>query len=159
MSDSEKGRARAVADLNEGLISCQRGDCCPRKACIPCAEFRRSHSLVGQVGSVRHEEVEWRSQNRWSMERVGSRYGKNPYSLEGEFTVVEIPRTLAHTWRSVGSPEASTTVSYRLDEVEGGTRITLHHTGFSLPEIFVNTALGWETSFDRLAQVLRSEPK
>jgi hypothetical protein len=49
--------------------------------------------------------------------------------------------------------------SYRLDAVEGGTRITLHHTGFSIPEICMNTAIGWETSFGRLAQVLGSEPK
>lgn len=61
--------------------------------------------------------------------------------------------------KSVGSPEAPTTVRHRLDEVEGGTRITLHHTGFSVPEICMNTAIGWETSFDRLAQVLGSEPK
>jgi Activator of Hsp90 ATPase homolog 1-like protein len=82
-----------------------------------------------------------------------------PCSLEGEFTVVEAPWRLAHTWKSVGSPEAPTTVSYRLDQSGDDTRITLRHTGFSIPEVCMNTAIGWETSFDRLAQLLGSEPK
>jgi len=158
MSDSEKRRARAVADLAEGLV-------------LASVEIAASTKRVFRALSS-EEVIHWWVRpgvfdtRKWNGDlRVGGRWSAsgvamgNPYSLEGEFTAVEAPRRLAHTWRSVGSPEAPTAVSYRLDEVEGGTRITLHHTGFSVPEICMNTAIGWETSFHRLAQVLGSEPR
>jgi uncharacterized protein YndB with AHSA1/START domain len=158
MSDSEKGRARAVADLAEGLVLASVELAAPAKRvfrALSSEEVIRWWVRSG-VFDTRKWNGDLREGGRWSASGVAM---GNPYSLEGEFTVVEAPRTLAHTWKSVGSPEAPTTVSYRLDEVEGGTRITLHHTGFSLPEICINTAIGWETSFDRLAQLLGSEPK
>lgn len=158
MSDSEKGRARAVADLSEGLVLATVEINAP-----PERVFRALSSEEIIHWWVRSGVFDTRKWN--GAPRVGGRWGASgvamgkPYSLEGEFTMVEAPRRLAHTWKSVGSPEALTTVSYRLDEGGGGTRITLHHTGFSVPEICMNTAIGWETSFDRLAQVLGSEPK
>ncbi len=158
MSDSEKGRARAVADLAEGLVLATVEINAPAERVFRALSSEEIiHWWVRSgVFDTRKWNGDLRVGGRWSASGVAM--GK-PYSLEGEFTVVEAPRRLAHTWKSVGSPEAPTTVSYRLDEVGGGTRITLHHTGFSVPEVCMNTAIAWETSFDRLAQVLRSEPK
>jgi uncharacterized protein YndB with AHSA1/START domain len=158
MSDSEKGRARAVADLAEGLVLASVEIAAPAKRVFRALSSEEViHWWVRSgVFDTRKWNGDLRVGGRWSASGVAM--GK-PYSLEGEFTVVEAPRKLAHTWKSAGSPEAPTTVRYRLDEVTGGTRITLHHTGFSLPEICMNTAIGWETSFDRLAQVLGSESK
>jgi uncharacterized protein YndB with AHSA1/START domain len=158
MSDSEKGRARAVADLAEGLVVASVEIGAPIKRVF--RALSSEEVIHWWVRSGVFDTRKWIG-DLW----VGGRWGAagvaigNPYSLEGEFTVVEAPRTLAHTWKSVGSPEAPTTVSYRLDEIEGGTRITLRHRGFSLREICMNTAIGWETSFDRLAHVLGSEPR
>jgi len=158
MSDSEKGRARAVADLGEGLVLATVEVNAPaERAFRTLTSAEVTHWWVRSgVFDTRKWNGDLRAGGRWSASGVVM--GK-PYSLEGEFTVVEAPRKLAHTWKSVGSPETSTTVSYRLDEVGNGTRITLHHTGFSMPEVCMNTAIGWETSFDRLAQLLGSEPK
>ncbi|MDQ6803125.1 MAG: SRPBCC domain-containing protein [Acidobacteriota bacterium] len=93
-----------------------------------------------------------RAGGRWSATGIGK--GGNPYALEGEFLEVEAPRKLVHTWHLVGTPSAPTTVSYLLEEIDGGTRLTFRHSGFGSPEACANTAAGWETSFARLVEIL-----
>lgn len=80
-----------------------------------------------------------------------------PYALEGEFVEVEAPRRLVHTWRPSGASVPPTTVGYLLERVDGGTSLTLRHSGFTSPETCESTAAGWQTSFDRLAELLSSE--
>jgi uncharacterized protein YndB with AHSA1/START domain len=87
----------------------------------------------------------------WQASGVG---GGRPYALEGQFLEVDPPRKLVHTWRTAGSPGAATTVSYMLDPLETGTRMTLRHWGFTSPESCRNTAIGWETSFAKLEERL-----
>jgi len=94
-----------------------------------------------------------RKGGRWTASGIG---GGNPYALEGEFTEVDAPRKLAHTWHLVGTPAAPTSVAYKLEPIDGGTRLTLTHEGFTTPEGCTNTCTGWETSFERLAEVLAS---
>jgi uncharacterized protein YndB with AHSA1/START domain len=92
--------------------------------------------------------------------RVGGKWRSSgiargqPYAIEGEFIEVDPPRKLVHTWHLVGAPGAPTTVSFVLDPVDGGTRITLRHSGFVPPDTGANTGTGWETSFERLAEIL-----
>jgi uncharacterized protein YndB with AHSA1/START domain len=87
----------------------------------------------------------------WQASGVG---GGRPYALEGQFLEVDPPRKLVHTWRAAGAPGGATTVSYLLDPLETGTRITLRHSGFTSPESCRNTAIGWETSFAKLEERL-----
>jgi hypothetical protein len=55
----------------------------------------------------------------------------------------------------VGTPAPPTAVTYLLDAVDGGgTRITLRHSGFKAREASIGVCLGWETSFERLAEFL-----
>jgi uncharacterized protein YndB with AHSA1/START domain len=95
--------------------------------------------------------------------RVGGRWrssgmGKGgPYVLEGEYVEIDPPRTLVHTWHLVGMPGAPTTVTYLLDPVQAGTRVTLRHSGFTSHEACESTRIGWETSFERLAESLAAE--
>jgi uncharacterized protein YndB with AHSA1/START domain len=99
--------------------------------------------------------TEWtgdvRVDGRWRASGVAS---GRPYVLEGEFREVDPPRKLVHTWRGVGAPGAPTTVTYVLEPLVGGTRITLRHSGFTARESCANTGIGWETSFERLAGLL-----
>jgi uncharacterized protein YndB with AHSA1/START domain len=78
----------------------------------------------------------------------------NPYTLEGEFVEIDPPGKLVHTWRLVGAPGPQTMVTYVLAEVDGGTRVTLRHSGFPAGESSINTCIGWETSLARLAEYL-----
>ena len=87
---------------------------------------------------------------RWSASGIG---GGNPYSLEGEFLEVRAPEKLVHTWHLAGTPNAPTTVTYDLEPTETGTRLTLTHDGFTSSEGCTNTAVGWETSLQKLEEL------
>jgi uncharacterized protein YndB with AHSA1/START domain len=92
--------------------------------------------------------------------RVGGRWraagmsrGK-PYVLEGEFLEVDPPRRLVHTWHLSGVADTpTTTVSYSLEEIDGGTRLTLRHWGFSSADWCWANRVGWETSLRRLLEL------
>jgi uncharacterized protein YndB with AHSA1/START domain len=88
---------------------------------------------------------------RWRASGIGR--GK-PYALEGEFLEVNRPQTLVHTWQGVGAPGAPSIVTYLLEPIAGGTRLTLRHVGIESPEVANNTCVGWKTSFERLAEIL-----
>ena len=95
--------------------------------------------------------------------RVGGRWRAagmtrgQPYVQEGAFVEIESPRRLVHTWESAANPGSASTVTYQLDLVPGGTRLTLRHSGFASRDVCDAFAIGWQTSFDRLAEVLAAD--
>ena len=156
MSSVENSRARAVADTAERYLLASVEIVAPPE--------RVFHALAS------NEVVDWWVRpgvfdtREWTGDvRVGGRwrgsgvFKDRPYVLEGEFLEVDPPRKLAHTWHPGGAPGASTTVTYLLEPRDRGTRITLRHSGFALSEACINTAIGWETSFERLAEILAPE--
>jgi uncharacterized protein YndB with AHSA1/START domain len=99
----------------------------------------------------------------WSGDvRVGGRYRSagiargEPYAIEGEFLEIDPPRKLVMTWHRAGMPGAPTVVTYLLSKLDGGTRLTLRHTGLPSAETSNNVSAGWKTSFEKLAAVLSS---
>ncbi len=88
---------------------------------------------------------------QWRTTGIG---GGRPYELTGEFLELDPPHGLVHTWKFAGSPGAPSVVRYRLEPIPGGTRVTLEHSGVPATPAFENTRIGWQTSFDRLAEVL-----
>jgi uncharacterized protein YndB with AHSA1/START domain len=91
---------------------------------------------------------------RWRASGIGR---GRPYVLEGEFLEIDPPRKLVHTWHPAGAPGEATTVTYLVESFHGGRRLTLRHSGFASREVCGNTAIGWETSFERLAECLAAE--
>jgi uncharacterized protein YndB with AHSA1/START domain len=89
---------------------------------------------------------------RWETTGVG-RMG--PYRMIGEFVEIEAPRRLVHTWTVVGAPGGVSTVAYDIEATSQGASLTLRHAGLTVPPIREATAAGWETSLDRLAQLLQ----
>src|ERR1700730_6917654 len=147
------GVARAVADLGEGSI-------------LASVEIAASPERVFQALASKEITAWWVrpgvfDTREWTGDvRVGGRWRASgmargsPYVLEGEFLEVDPPRKLVHTWHLVGAPTAPSTVIYVLEPIEDGTRVTLRHTGLTSREIGANTAVGWETSFGKLAEIL-----
>ena len=80
-----------------------------------------------------------------------------PYVQEGEFLEVESPRRLVHTWEHAGKPDATSTVTYLVEPIDGRTRVTLRHRGFASRDLCSAFAIGWETSLERLAEILAPE--
>ncbi|HXZ31381.1 MAG TPA: SRPBCC domain-containing protein [Terriglobales bacterium] len=158
MSDLKSCVARAVADVveRELLGSVE----------VPAPPERVFRALASQ------EITQWWVRpgvfdtREWTGDvRVGGRWRAsgfargNPYALEGEFVAVDPPRQLVHTWIAVGEPVGPMKVTYHLEKIDAGTRITVRHSGFSCPLTCLMTAAGWETSFDRLSEILASENK
>jgi len=148
--------ARAVWDFTEGLVLATVEIEAP-----PERVFRAISSeevcqwwVRSGVFDTREWKADLRVGGRWSASGVAR---GNPYTLEGEFLEVDPPRKLVQTWRTVGAPGpagAATTVSYVLEPTDKGTRITLRHWGFQTRPATEGNGLGWETSFQKLTEIL-----
>jgi uncharacterized protein YndB with AHSA1/START domain len=156
MSELKSGTPRAVADVVEGeLLASAEVLAAPERVFRALASEEITQWWVRSgVFDTREWTGDVRVGGRWRASGVAR---GNAYALEGEFTVVEAPRKLAHTWIAVGEGVPPMSVTYDLEKVEAGTRITVRHSGFSEPMRCMMTATGWETSFDRLAQILAAE--
>lgn len=93
-----------------------------------------------------------RAGGHWETTGVGQ---IGPYRMVGEFVAVEPPRRLEHSWMVVGAPGGVSTVTYDLEPVGTGTRLTLRHAGLDLAPICEATSKGWETSLGRLATLMK----
>jgi len=91
---------------------------------------------------------------KWAAAGIG---GGQPYRLEGEFTAVEKPSRLAHTWNAVGSPAGPALLSYEIIPNKDGVELRLVHSGIMNPEILEKTRVGWETSLARLQEIINVE--
>jgi uncharacterized protein YndB with AHSA1/START domain len=153
MSGIENSKARALADLAKGLIVASIEIAAPPERVFQALASKEVCAWWVRPGVF--DTREWtgdvRVGGRWRASGIG--HGR-PYVIEGEFLEVDPPRKLVHTWHGVGAPGAPTTVTYLLEPVDGGTRVTLRHSGFVAPEACTNTCIGWETSFERLAEIL-----
>jgi len=150
---SIKTHARAVADVIDGLI-------------VASVEIERTPDRVFQALATR-EIVDWWvnpgvfDTREWSGDvRVGGRWRASgvargaPYALEGEFLEVDPPRKLVQTWHRLGTPGAPSTLTYLLEPIAGGTRLTVRHAGIVAPDQRQNMSAGWCSSFDRLSEIL-----
>ncbi len=156
MHDSKSSTARAAADLAEGYILATVELAAPPERVFRALTSKEIIAWWFRPGVF--NVTEWtgdvRVGGRWRASGVGR---GRPYVLEGEFRDIELPGKLVHTYQLVGLPDTPTTVSYLLERIEGGTRITLRHTGFTSAGLCNANCLGWEACFERLAEYLSPE--
>jgi uncharacterized protein YndB with AHSA1/START domain len=156
MSTTANGRARAVMDLDgRRLLAGVELAATPERVFRAVAsEEITSWWVRPGVFDTREWTGEVRAGGRW---RAAGMSRGQPYVQEGEFLEVDAPRTLVHTWHGVGKPGAPSKVEYLLEPLAEGTRLTLRQSGFTSREVCDAFAVGWETSFARLAQHLARE--
>jgi uncharacterized protein YndB with AHSA1/START domain/uncharacterized protein YciI len=144
-------KARSVADLTGGTIIATVEILAP-----PERVFRAisSSEIVQWWGSDElYRTQEWIGElklgGRW---RASGRQADGKiFSVEGEFVEIDPPRKLVHTWRPDWDPGKPTTVTYRLESIEGGTRVTIRHEGFESPASCAGHTDGWAKVLDWLA--------
>lgn len=98
--------------------------------------------------------------------RVGGayRFGMQPpdgdlFHLSGEFLEVEPPRRLAYTfrWDEPDPDDRETVVRLTLDDVDGGTRVSLAQGEFATEERLALHRGGWSDSLDKLSAHLEAD--
>lgn len=151
--------ARAIADLNGGVI-------------LATVDIAVQPEKVFQALST-EETLSWWGDDHcrtteWDADvRVGGAWRAggvladgSPYSVQGQYLEVDPPRKLVFTWLAdwdnVGFP---TTVSYFLEPISGGTRLTLRHEGFGENRSSCESyASGWERVLGMLAAYRQVSP-
>jgi uncharacterized protein YndB with AHSA1/START domain len=149
---SRRGAARAVADVSAGML-------------LATIDIKASPERVFRA--IASEEVArwWGSPElyrvtRWSGEvQVGGQWrsegiskdGK-AFEVSGQFLEIDPPRKLVCTWEPKWITGPATRVTYLLEPIEGGTRITLRHEGFAdAADACQSHAEGWERVFTWLS--------
>jgi uncharacterized protein YndB with AHSA1/START domain len=97
----------------------------------------------GDTYRVTKWTADFRRGGSWRTEGVGK--DGRPFSVGGEIVEIDRPRKLVQTWQPDWDDRAVTTVSYELEDVPGGTRLTVRHEGFQgRPDSCRDHASGWE---------------
>jgi uncharacterized protein YndB with AHSA1/START domain len=146
MSAASKGAARAIADLSSGTILATVDIAVPVERVFQA--LTKSDELLKWWGSAEtYRTTAWTSDLRpggqWRASGVGA--DGVPFTVGGEFLEIDPPRKLVQTWKSDWDAGEVTTLTYHLEPSEGGTRVTVHHTGFAgRPESCAGHGQGWE---------------
>jgi uncharacterized protein YndB with AHSA1/START domain len=160
-ADRLRSSARAVADLGAGTV-------------LATVDIESSAERVFRALSDPKELAQWWGSpetyraHRWDADfRVGGKWrveGKSadgqPYSVSGEFLEIVPPKRLVQTWSydwDGGKNKPPTRLTYLLDDIPGGTRVTVRHEGFSNPESCGSHSSGWERVLQWLVDHLGKE--
>lgn len=142
---AHKSAAKAVPDVTRGMLLATIEIAAP-----PERVFRAvtSEEVVRWWGSVdTYRTTRWTGDVRvggaWRADYL-PRDGK-PFSVHSEFLELDPPRLLVQTWRYDRDPSGSvTTIKWRFEPTETGTRVVVRHEGFGDALACENHAVGWE---------------
>jgi uncharacterized protein YndB with AHSA1/START domain len=145
MTTGQRSAARAVADFEQGTILASVEIAAPPERVFRALTSQELVEWWGAEGVYQTKE--------WSADlRVGGRWratgvtadGK-PYVVDGEFIEVDPPRKLVQTWNPDWDGGHVTRLTYRLEPIPDGTRVTVKHEGFqSRAESIASHTEGWE---------------
>ena len=152
--------ARSLADLAEGSILAVIEIASP-----PERVFRAltSEEIASWWGSKEtYHLTRWsgdvRPGGKWRSDGIGA--DGQAFCVVGEFLEVDPPRRLSHTWIAPWDENNSTTVTFVLEAIPGGTRLTLRHSGFAGRSASCSGhADGWARVLDWLAAHVAPNPQ
>jgi uncharacterized protein YndB with AHSA1/START domain len=152
-----KKGARAVADTGAGTILAAVEIAAPPERVFRALTTDEVTKWWGSADWYRTTEytADLRPGGRWRSAGVGAD-GKS-FSVEGEFREIDPPRKLVHTWKAPWDGDQETVVTYRLEAIDGGTRVTLRHDGFAgRAESCSGHGQGWERVLGWLTKFVES---
>lgn len=136
--------ARAIANLNDGVIvATVEIAASPERVfrALTTAELAQWWGEEG-VYRVTDHRADLRAGGSW-ISRGRSADG-TAFSVSGTILEIEPPRRLVQTWKYDWEGGGETRLTYRLDQIEGGTRLTVRHEGFADPKAGQSHVSGWE---------------
>ncbi|SDN77391.1 SRPBCC domain-containing protein [Afipia sp. GAS231] len=155
-----RSAVQSVADVVAGLI-------------LATADISASPERVFRALTASDEVVRWwgsddvyrttawvadlRVNGHWRAD--GRQTDGTAFSVEGEFLAIDAPRKIAQTWKADWDEGKPTTLTYRLEATEGGTRVTLRHEGFQgRADSCRSYAEGWRLVLQWLERHFAPEP-
>jgi uncharacterized protein YndB with AHSA1/START domain len=138
--------ARSVADLAEGIVLATVEIAAPvERVFRALTDPKELAQWWGSPDTYRTEEWthDFRVGGRWRATGRGA--DGHAFMVEGEFLEIDPPHKLVQTWKPEWEGGHVTTITYRLDPIASGTRVTVRHTGFGeRKESCQNHGRGWE---------------
>lgn len=151
--------ARAIADLTSGMVFASVEIAVPPERVFRAlTDPRELVKWWGAPEVYRTEEwkVDLRVGGHWEVR--GHEADGKAFVAQGQYVVIEPPHRLTLTWEPSWLPGLKTTLSYRLEAVAGGTRLTLRHEGFlGQGDAAQSHTRGWEQVLGWLAKHLNAE--
>jgi uncharacterized protein YndB with AHSA1/START domain len=140
-----KSDARAVADLTEGKIVAMVEIAAPADRVFRALTTDEITKWWGSADDYRTTKftADVRPGGRWRSDGVGA--DGSAFYVEGEFREVDPPHKLVQTWKAPWDGSHETVITFKLEAIDGGTRVTLRHEGFGdrVASCAGHTA-GWE---------------
>lgn len=141
-------KARAVADIHSGLILATIDIQSPiEQVFAALTDPAQLPKWWGQAGLYQTTAMlaDLREGGQWRTDGVGA--DGSSFSVGGTYKVVQPPHRVDFTWQPTWEP-GETLVSYNLEAIDGGTRLTLRHSGFGdQVNACRDHAMGWERVF------------
>ncbi|HSN25905.1 MAG TPA: SRPBCC domain-containing protein, partial [Kofleriaceae bacterium] len=126
-----KTKATSVADVTEGIVLARVEIAVPPERVFKALTTEELTAWWGADDMYRTTKftIDLRPGGAWRTEGRGA--DGSDFHVEGEVLEVDPPRRLVQTWKPSWEPGAATTIVYTLDAIEGGTRVTVRHSGFT----------------------------
>ncbi|MGO9337676.1 MAG: SRPBCC domain-containing protein [Terracidiphilus sp.] len=150
-------QATAVADVEKGLVLATVEIAAPPERVFE-ALVREEDVLRWWNSEQGYRTTLWEADVRLGgkWRHTGRMTDGRTYAVEGEFTEVDAPHRLAFTWRPDWDAPNETHVTYVLEALQQGTRLTLRHEGFAdRVGACRNHTEGWERVLGLLQADLR----
>lgn len=138
-----KAKATAVADVNEGVVLARVEIAAPPERVFQALTTEELTKWWGADDMYRTTRfaIDLRPGGTWRTDGRGA--DGSDFHVEGEVLEVVPPKRLVQTWKPSWEPGPATTIVYTLEPIDGGTRVTVRHSGFVDPSSCDSHANGW----------------
>ncbi|WP_437911987.1 SRPBCC domain-containing protein [Sorangium sp. So ce302] len=158
---AKNSRARSIADVAQGTILARIEIAAPPERVFRALTTDELTKWWGSAEMYRTTAftIDLRAGGAWRTDGVGAD-GK-PFHVGGKVLEFDPPRRLVQTWEPSWDADAPpTTVSYLLDSIETGTRLTVRHAGFGARVTSCEShATGWERVLGWLTNHVAPQPE
>lgn len=136
--------ARAVADLKDGVIVATVEIAASPERVFRALTTEELAQWWGEEGAYRvtGHNADLRVGGSWIS--TGTSADGTTFSVSGTILEIEPPHRLVQTWKYDWEGGGETKLTYRLDAIEGGTRLTVRHEGFADRKAAESHASGWK---------------
>jgi len=155
-----KSSARSIADVSEGTILACVDIGAPPERVFRALTTEEVTKWWGSAEMYRTTgfKIDLRPGGEWRSDGVGA--DGEVFHVGGKVLELDPPRKLVQTWQpSWEADSAPTTLTYLLEPIDGGTRVTLRHTGFGArAESCASHGNGWSRVLGWLSSHLAPKP-